>query len=242
MPLNLNATIQACFVNEMELLKTSRDTPTSSSNKGKKSTSESEHLVLDVMEQIAPILIKTMTAAMTAVMKSIVTSEETKIVKLEERIDTLEMEADKREQYSRRPNLRFQGIPETADEDTNKLIIATISETMGLTNIGENQLERSHRVGPKENKDGKPRERPIIVRFRSEAVRDSVFRARSKLKDHNLQNRGNAVYINEDLTAKRSELAYETAKTQENHRGLLDLCGKGADQDECRTNQRSCLA
>ena len=27
---------------------------------------------------------------------------------------------------------------------------------------------------------------------------------------HNLQNRGNAIYINEDLTAKRSELAYET--------------------------------
>ena len=83
--------------------------------------------MLDVMEQIAPILIKTMTAAMTAVMISIVTSEERKIVKLEERIDALEMEADKREQYSRRPNLRFQGIPETADEYTNKLIIATIS-------------------------------------------------------------------------------------------------------------------
>ena len=147
---------------------------------------------------------------MTAVMKSIVKSEERKIVKLEERIDALEMEADKWEQYCRRPNLRFQGIPETADEVTNKLIIATISETMGLTNIGENQLEQSHRVGPKENKDGQPRERPIIVCFRSEAIRDSVFRARSQLKVHNLQNRGKAIYINEDLTANRSELAYET--------------------------------
>ena len=58
MPMNLNATIQACFVNEMEPFKTYRDTPTSSSKKGKQSTSESEHLVLDVMEQIAPILIK----------------------------------------------------------------------------------------------------------------------------------------------------------------------------------------
>ena len=50
----------------------------------------------------------------------------------------------------------------------------------------------------------------IIVRFRSEAIGDSVFRARSQLKVHNLQNRGNAIYINEDLTAKISELAYET--------------------------------
>ena len=93
-----------------------------------------------------------MTTAMNAVMKSLVTSDQRKIVKLEERIDSLEMEANKREQYSMRPNLRFQGIPEKPDEVTNQLIVDTISQTMGLTNIGENQLERSHRVGPKENR------------------------------------------------------------------------------------------
>ena len=199
-------------MNEMELLKTSRGTPQSSpkGSKGRgKSISESE-LVLDIMEQITPILIKAMTTGMDAVMKSVVTSEQSKIVKLEVMIDSLEMEADKRERYSRRPILRFQDIPEKSDEVTNQLIIETISQTMGLTNIGENQLERSHRVGPKENNQGKPRERRIIVRFRSEAIRDSVFRARSQLKVHNLQNRGNAIYINEDLTAKRSELAYKT--------------------------------
>ena len=32
---------------------------------------------------------------------------------------------------------------------TNQLIIETISQTMGLTTIGENQLERSHHVGRK---------------------------------------------------------------------------------------------
>ena len=202
----------------MELLKTSRGTPQppSKGNKGRaKSTSESEQ-VFDIMEQIATILIKTMTTAMNAVMKSLVTSDQRKIVKLEERIDSLEMEADKRERYSRRPNLRVQGIPETSDEVTNQLSIDTISQTMGLTNIGENQLERGHRVGPKENRQGQPRERPIIVRFRSEAIRDSVFRARSQLKAHNLQNRGNAIYNNEDLTAKRSELAYETRQLKRN--------------------------
>ena len=143
-------------------------------------------------------------------MKSLVTSEQSQIVKLEEMIDSLEMEADKRERYSRRPILRFQGIPETSDEVTNQLIIEKISQTIGLTNIGENQLDRSHRVGPKENKQGQPRERTMIVRFRSEAIRDSVFRARRQLKVHNLQNLGKAIYINEDPTAKRSELAYET--------------------------------
>ena len=113
MSIDLNATIQACFVTEMEQLNTSRGTPTSSWKGGRgrgKSSSESEHLVLEIMEQIAPILIETMTTAMNVVMKSLVTSEQSKIVKLEERNDSLDMEAGKREQYSQRPNLRVQGM------------------------------------------------------------------------------------------------------------------------------------
>ena len=81
-----------------------------------KSSNES---VLEIMEQIAPILIKTMTTATNHVKKSLLTTEHDKIRTLEETIDNLEMEADKREHYSRRPNLRLQGIPEKTNERTN---------------------------------------------------------------------------------------------------------------------------
>ena len=176
MSIDLNITIQACFVNEMELLMTYRGTPQppSKGNKGRaKSTSESE-LVFDIMEQIAPILIKTMTTAMNAVMKSLLTSDNRKIVKLEERIDSLEMEANKREQYSRRPNLRFQGIPEKPDEVTNQLIIDTISQTMGLTNSRSVIASARRRTG-KNNREN-ARLSFVSVARRSEIV-SSVLEA-----------------------------------------------------------------
>ena len=62
-------------------------------------------------------------------------------------------------------------------------------------------LERSHRLGRKaDDSDGNTRTRPIIVRFVSERVRDSVYRARARLKGH-------GIYLNEDLTARGGKLA-----------------------------------
>ena len=62
---------------------------------------------------------------------------------------------------------------------------------------------RTHRLGRKaDDSDGTTRIRPIIVRFVSERVRDSVYRARTRLKGHD-------IYLNEDLTARRAKLAYD---------------------------------
>ena len=65
------------------------------------------------MEQMAPLLIKTM-AVMGHQMSNMIQllkMKDKRINALEERLDVLE--ADKREQYSRCPNLRFHGIPES---------------------------------------------------------------------------------------------------------------------------------
>ena len=51
--------------------------------------------------------------------------------------------------------------------------------------------------------------RPIIVRFQSQRLRDEVYRARTKLKDYNQQRRDAQIVINDDLTARRSKLAYD---------------------------------
>ena len=77
-------------------------------------------------------------------------------------------------------------------------------------------IEQSHRLGPPTDKEGRPRTRPIIVRFRSERIRDTVYRARLKLKDHNREHPGNQIFINEDLTARRALLAYETRQMKKN--------------------------
>ena len=87
-------------------------------------------------------------------------------------------------------------------------MITTIKK-LGFDNIGVSDLERSHRIGQNTNNRDRPRRRTIIVRYRSEAVRDDVYRSRTKLKNHNQHHRDEQVYINEDLTSKRASLAYK---------------------------------
>ena len=135
-----------------------------------------------------------------------------KIKKLEGKVTQLELEADKVEQYSRRSNLRFSGLPETTGESentTDKLIDIINNNMCPDMPVRRDQIERSHRLGPKMDKNGKPRQRAIIIRFVSEKVRDDVYRARFQLKDHNASAR-NKVFVNEDLTATRGALAYQT--------------------------------
>lgn len=81
-----------------------------------------------------------MMAAVTVGVASILDSLKDRIQVLEERVGTLEDEADKSEQYTRCPNLRIQGIPETKDETTNELVITTLKK-MGIAHIGADQLE-----------------------------------------------------------------------------------------------------
>ena len=125
----------------------------------------------------------------------------------------MELEADKVEQYFRRSNLRFSGLPETtgeSTENTTEKILDIINKNMCADMpVRRDQIERSHHLGPKLDKNGKPRQRAIIIRFVSEKVRDDVYRARFQLKDHNARAR-NKAFVNEDLTATRGALAYQT--------------------------------
>ena len=59
-------------------------------------------------------------------MKSCQDVKQEQIGDLHNKVSTLEANADKREQYTRRPNLRFHGIPEVDGDNTNAVMIATI--------------------------------------------------------------------------------------------------------------------
>lgn len=101
---------------ELEQLKTSRGfpaRPTKGSHARGESASvtEPENSVLDVLEQMAPMLSNTMSNAMTHGLSNMFDASADKIRVLEEKVDVLEAEADKPEQHSRRPYFRIQGIP-----------------------------------------------------------------------------------------------------------------------------------
>ena len=106
------------------------------------------------------------------------THKDEKLDILEKRIQTLEEEVDCQEQYSRRPNLRIQGIPEETNGTTEQKVLLLIKETMGFTPpLALTDVERAHRIGPLKDKEGRPRKRPIIVRFRAERHERRSYRA-----------------------------------------------------------------
>ena len=144
-----------------------------------------------------------------AVLTTSVKARDDRIKTLESKVAALEHESNKVEQYSRRPNLRFTGIAETdeTNENTTEKILDIINEDMSPNaQIRPEQIERSHRLGAKTDRNGKIRQRAIIVRFGHENTRDAVYRARFMLKKKS----GPKVFVNEDLTSTRAALAFQT--------------------------------
>ena len=90
--------------------------------------------------------------------------------------------------------------------------------------ISINDIERSHHLGPTTGNDGKPRKRAIIVRFKSQRIRDQVFRARTNLKTHNNDHRDSRIFTNEDLMARRASLAYSRPTRQLKKSGKINDC------------------
>lgn len=120
------------------------------------------------------------------------------------RVAVLEKAADQAEQYSRRNNIRISGCPETANEDTDNIVLKMASD-IGC-DLQVHEIDRSHRVGkPGENRT-RPRE--IIVKFTSYRARQKLYKMRVALKDHGYQ----GTFLNEDLTQYRSKLLYEARK------------------------------
>ncbi|MEW8546410.1 MAG: hypothetical protein AB2693_23070 [Candidatus Thiodiazotropha sp.] len=124
---------------------------------------------------------------------------------------------DELEQYSRRSCLRISGIPETANEDVSKVVL-DIARRMGA-DIKPDDIDRTHRVGiarglnvnqngenemADERRATRHRGREIIIKFNNYSARLKMLRGRASLREQ----RAN-IYINEDLTKTRKDLAYE---------------------------------
>ena len=109
-----------------------------------------------------------------------------KIKELEETIDilteknkSLTSDVDEFEQYSRRNCLLLHVVQENENENTDDIVLKTMSEELD-TEIKENDLDRTHRIGNRNKKDGKPR--AIIVKFTCYATRNKICSNTKKLK------------------------------------------------------------
>ena len=99
------------------------------------------------------------------------------------------------ENYSRRENLRFMNVPECKDENCIDVVYDMIENEMNI-NVEDIHFHAVHRVGKPRSEDAsKSIPRPIIARFLSREDRDTVFRARNRLKG---SSRAKDVYITQD--------------------------------------------
>ena len=117
------------------------------------------------------------------------------IENLVEKQKSLLSEIENLEQYSRRNCLVLHGVDESNDENTNEIIIKTISEELRVQ-VKEHDLDKSHRLGKPKRTDNKPR--PIIVKFACYTARKEIFMNKRKLK-------GKRLLITESLTFSRMQ-------------------------------------
>ena len=142
---------------------------------------------------------------------TLLNNKDTRINELEQKVHTLESAIDCQEQYSRRQNLRINGIPETGDtEDATTAVLNLVNTTMAIKpQLQRHTIVKCHRLGPKMDRRGDQQTRPIIVKFSNESIRDDVLRARFVLKEHNAKHNDRRIYLNEDLTGIRAKLPRE---------------------------------
>ena len=118
---------------------------------------------------------------------------------LTEKNKSLSSDIDELEQYSRRNCLLLHGFQENENENTDDIVLKTMSEELNIE-IKENDWDWTHRIGNRNRKDGKLR--AIIVKFTRYATRSKICSNKKKLK-------GKKFLITESLTSRRYHLLKE---------------------------------
>ena len=121
---------------------------------------------------------------------------------LNEKMTKVELPAHRNEQSSRRNSLRISGIPLEKNDMTDTKIME-LANDIGVP-LHECDIERSHRVGPTKNG-----QRAIIVKLTSYRVCQRLF---AVCKDLRKSAKYKHVFINEDITSRRSKLLYNARK------------------------------
>ena len=114
------------------------------------------------------------------------------VYKINKRIEELESESDRQEQYFKRNCILIHGIAENKEGNTDQQAIDFINDNLGIK-LNKIDMDRSHRIGRYDKVKNKAR--PIIVKFAPYSVRGRVFHEKQKSK-------GTGKSITESLTTK----------------------------------------
>ena len=169
-------------------------------------SSEVEPIVKSIVEPLVKSIVEGVTKSLNDKIKTLETdnkSLKSQVKSLNTKVDALQIASDSAEQYSRRNCARIVGIPQTADENTDDIVLKMASACD--VELSPADIDRSHRVGKTPTW---PKHRAIIVKFGTYRARSRFFKGRVNLRDTETYRN---VYVNEDLTASRIKL-FEKAR------------------------------
>ncbi|KAJ8004306.1 hypothetical protein DPEC_G00157760 [Dallia pectoralis] len=131
------------------------------------------------------------------------------------------------EQYTRRWNLRLNGVPEVLNEDVRCEAIRICQEVMSGNNAKvADSIDIAHRLGKKKHpNDSKPR--GIIILFTARFYRDAIWKAAKKnafLQSHDLRFAENL--CPEDIE-RRNRLWPSIKKAREEGKAAYFVGGRG---------------
>lgn len=136
-------------------------------------------------------------------LKELLDVKDRKINDLTKQVQDLESRCDELEQYSRRNSLRIYGIPEQSDEHLTEQMTNLVNEELAIQpQLNISDICRVHRVGRQNSNADHQKPRPILLKLATHQCKERIYKNRFALKRSSKN-----IFINEDLTKKRAELA-----------------------------------
>ncbi len=124
-----------------------------------------------------------------------------------ETINVMQKKIDDLEQNNKMCNLRIAGVQEEEDEDVQGKVIDLAKHLK--TKLDPKDIADTRRMGPE--KIGKTRD--ILIKFVARSKRDILYKNRKMLNQTT-----SPVFVNEDLTQRRSQLFYEARRLKKQGR------------------------
>ena len=117
-------------------------------------------------------------------LEQIIQQKDEKISELESKVDNLSLNVDNLEQYSRRVNIRIDGVNESPKENPTEVVFHLVNKVLKLSPpLEAREIDPCHRIGPVNDRMGNPRKRPLLVKFTSYGSRARVLGLRRRLRN-----------------------------------------------------------
>ena len=159
-------------------------------------------ILRDEIQQLVAIEVQKATEELHANIHQLKKTNESLTITVQE----LQLKIDDLEQYSRRSCVRISGVSDTDGENVTGIVMDLANRIHA--DVTPRDIDRSHRVGSKfdRNRDNgnRRKDRDIIVKFTNSSARLEFLKGRKVLREQKAK-----VFINEDLTSSRMELAFE---------------------------------